>query len=105
MVRVFLISLGSGVLGTLSHQTQLSSYPIGLALSFAVVSIGALRARKENLSRIMFPLVFGLLIFLFAQDFTRDKLIPANSLGIIWSYGSVALATLVSLWPKNKVQR
>lgn len=40
------------------------------------------------------------LIFVAAQDLTGDKMIPANELGTIWSYGSVAIAILVLLWPK-----
>lgn len=105
MITVLLTALASSVFGTIAHQTELSNLPVGLALSYASVAIGALEARQEKLGRLFFLFEFGLLIFLFAQNITRDTLIPANSLGIMWAFGSVALAALVSLWPRMRVHR
>lgn len=105
MIKVLLAASAAAVFGTIAHQTELSNLPVGIALSFAAVAIAALEARQEKLGRLLFPVVFCLLIFLIAQNFTRDTLIPANILGFSWSFGSVALAALVSLWPKIKVQR
>jgi hypothetical protein len=38
-------------------------------------------------------------MFVFSQDWTGDKLIPENSLGFAWSYGTLAIAVVFSLWP------
>jgi hypothetical protein len=45
---------------------------------------------------------FLLVVIFAAQDFTGDKIIPANLLGNIWSFGSAVLAIIITLWPKLK---
>jgi hypothetical protein len=44
-------------------------------------------------------------MFVFSEDWTGDKVLPANELGLIWTYGSVLVAALVSMWPKIKTYR
>ena len=47
-----------------------------------------------------FALTVTALVFFFAQDFGQDKLIPASTIGYIWSYGSIAIVLLVALFPR-----
>jgi hypothetical protein len=105
LFKVLLAAIAAGIFGTIAHQTLLASLPAGIVLSFAAVAIGALEARQEKLGRAIFPISLGLLIFVFSQDLSGDKLIPANTLGLIWCFGSVGLAALISLWPKTRLQR
>lgn len=92
------------VFGTISHQTQMYGLPVGIVLSLACAIIGAVTSRTSPLGRITFPILMGFFIFVSAQDWTGDKLVPANELGIVWSYGAVLLAVLVSLWPRIRPQ-
>jgi hypothetical protein len=105
LFRVLLAAAAAGIFGTIAHQTQLASLPAGIALSFSAVAIGAIVARQAKLGRLLFPTALGILIFVFSQNLTGDKLIPANTLGFVWSFGSVSVAALISLWPKIKSQR
>jgi hypothetical protein len=105
LFKVLLAAIAAGIFGTIAHQTLLASLPAGIVLSFAAVAIGALEARQEKLGRVIFPIAFGLLIFIFSQDLSGDKLIPANTLGLVWSFGSVPLAAIISLCPQIKSHR
>jgi hypothetical protein len=102
---VLLAATAAAIFGTIAHQTLFASLPAGIALSFAAVAIAALEARQEKLGRVIFPIALGLLMVVFSQDLSGDKLIPATMLGLVWSFGSVGLAALISLWPKIKSQR
>lgn len=93
------------VFGTISHQTQINGLPIGIVLSLAGVILGAFECRSTKVGRMTFLIVMGLFVFVSAQDWTGDKLVPANELGLVWSYGAVLLAALVSLWPRIRSQR
>lgn len=93
------------VFGTISHQTQINSLPVGIVLALAGVILGAFECRSTNLGRITFPILMGLFVFVSAQDWSGDKLVPANELGLVWSYGAVLLSALVSFWPRIRSQR
>jgi len=104
-LKAVFVALLVAVFGTISHQTQINGLPLGILLAFAAVVIGALESRQGRYSRLVFPVALGLFTFLFAQDWSGDKLIPANEIGYIWSYGAVLLASIVSLWPKVRTHR
>lgn len=94
------------VLGTLQHQTRLNGdTPLGLIFSLALVVMSSAAIRDKfprKSSGLVFTVSMAILIFLFGQSFTQDVLIPSNDLGLIWSYGSIAIAMLVALWPRLK---
>ncbi len=94
------LALVAGVFGTIFHQSQSGLFPLGLILSLAGVALLAIEAKGSWPKRIGFLVGFMPLIFVAAQDLTGDKMIPANELGTIWSYGSVGIAILILLWPK-----
>jgi N-acetyl-1-D-myo-inositol-2-amino-2-deoxy-alpha-D-glucopyranoside deacetylase len=96
------LALVAGIFGTVFHQTNLASVPIGLVLSLTGVTLLAIEARTDWPRRLGFLCLFLLVIIYSAQDFTGDKLIPANLAGTIWSYGSASLALVITLWPKLK---
>lgn len=105
LLKSALVASLVAVFGTISHQTQINGLPVGIVLALAGVILGAFECRATNPGRIGFPILMGLFVFVSAQDWTGDKLLPANELGILWSYGAVLLAALVSLWPRTRSQR
>lgn len=96
------LALVAGIFGTVFHQTNLASVPIGLVLSLTGVTLLAIEARAGWPKRLGFLCVFLVVIIFSAQDITGDTLIPANQAGTIWSYGSASLAMLITLWPRLK---
>ena len=105
LLKSVLVASFVAVFGTISHQTQIHGLPIGIVLALAGVILGAVECKSTNLGRITFPILMGLFVFVSAQDWTGNKLLPANELGMVWSYGAVLLAALVSLWPRISSQR
>ena len=101
-VLAFILAFVTAVAGTAFHQSYLVSFPIGLALAFSAILLGSLEARGLGKARYLFPIFLAIWMFVFSQDWTGDKVLPANELGLIWTYGSVLVAALVSMWPKIK---
>ena len=96
------LALVAGVFGTIFHQTESGPIPLGLILSITGVALLAIEARGAWPKRIGFLAGFLPLIFVAAQDLTGDKMIPANEIGTIWSFGSVGIAILILMWPRIK---
>ena len=90
------------VAGTVAHQTQVSDAPVGLVIACIVVLAFAIQARIKTgkLGAIFFAATLAATIFWTGLDFHEDKMIPANQLGLIWSYGSIGLAAIIVIWPK-----
>lgn len=88
--------------GTVAHQTQVGGAPIGLVLASIVVLAFAMQARIKTgkLGAIFFAAALAATIFWTGLDFHKDKMIPANQLGLLWSYGAIGLAAIVVIWPK-----
>ena len=101
----FILAFVTAVAGTAFHQSYLISFPIGIALAFSAVLLGSIEARSLGRARYLFPIFLAICMFVFSQDWTGDKVLPANELGLIWTYGSVLVAALVSMWPKIKTYR
>jgi len=98
-LKAILVSLLVAVFGTLIHQTQINGLPIGILAAFSALLFGSLESRRGRYGRLIFPIAVGVLVFIFAQDWSGDKLIPASESGNIWSYGAVLLAIFAALWP------
>ena len=90
------------VAGTVAHQTQVNGAPVGLAVASIVVLAFAMQARitTGKLGAIFFAAALAGTIFWTGLEFHEDKMIPANQLGLIWSYGAIGLAAIVVIWPK-----
>ncbi len=101
----FILAFGIAVTGTAFHQSFLISFPIGIALAFAAVLLGSIEARGLGKARYFFPIFLAISMFVFSQDWTGDKVLPANALGLIWTYGSALVAALISMWPKIMTYR
>ncbi len=88
--------------GTVPHQTHVSGAPVGLVVASIVVLAFAMEARitTGKLGAIFFAAALAATIFWTGLEFHNDKMIPANQLGLIWSYGSIGLAAIVGIWPK-----
>ena len=90
------------VAGTVAHQTQVNGAPVGLAVAGIVVLAFAIQSRAitGKLGAIFFAAALAGTIFWTGLEFHEDKMIPANQLGLIWSYGAIGLAAVVVIWPK-----
>ena len=110
LVTVFwAIPLGilMGLAGTLMHQVKATNpehTPIGLIV--ALISVGALSLalrllRSSRGALYLTSITFGITVFTLAQkQVGGEVLIPANDLGQIWSYGSIALCAAIILFPQ-----
>lgn len=98
-LKAILVALLVAVFGTVFHQTQINGLPLGILVAFAAVLFGSFESRQGRYGRLVYPVAVGVLVFLFAQDWSGDKLIPASASGTIWSYGAVLLAVFAALWP------
>lgn len=96
-----------GLAGTLMHQVKASNSdhtPIGLIV--ALISVGALALalrllRSSRGALYLTSITFGVTVFTLAQKQAGGEvLIPANDLGLIWSYGSIALCAAIILFPQ-----
>ena len=88
------------VLGTIFHQSILSGMPFGLGVAMFSLLVYAVSVRRIKIESWAFALTVTALVFFFAQDFGQDKLIPASTIGYIWSYGSIAIVLLVAMFPR-----
>jgi hypothetical protein len=90
------------VAGTVAHQTQVSGTPVGLVVAGIVVLAFAMQSRMitGKLGAIFFAAALAATIFWTGLDIHNDKMIPANQLGLIWSYGAIGIAAIVVIWPK-----
>lgn len=103
-----LLAIGIGFLaaifGTVLHQSTTGpQIPLGLIFALAIVLFAAVEVRtlgRMLVPGVLFSLSLAATIFLAAQDLTGDKLIPLNDSGLIWSYGSIGVAILVSTFPR-----
>ena len=98
------ITAGSvfGVLGTIFHQSIVSGLPFGLAMALLSLLFYGLSIRGDKIESWSFALWISTLVFVFAQDFGQDKLIPASTIGFAWAYGAIATALLVAMFPRLK---
>ena len=90
------------VLGTIFHQSILSGLPFGLGMALFSLLVYAVSIRPHRSESWAFALTVSALVFFFAQDLAQDKLIPATTIGYVWSLGSVGIVLLVSLFPRVK---
>lgn len=103
------IGLAAAILGTVIHQSSIGSQiPLGLIFALTIVLFAATEVRtmsRKKFPSFVFSIALALAIFVAAQDLTGDKLIPLNQAGLIWSYGSIGVAILVSAFPRIENRR
>ena len=88
------------VLGTIFHQSILSGLPFGIGMALLSLLVYGVSLRSHRSESWAFAISVSALVFFFAQDFGQDKLIPATTLGYVWSYGSIAIVLLVAMFPR-----
>ena len=90
------------VAGTVAHQTQVDGAPVGIVVAGIVVLAFAIQSRAitGKLGAIFFAAALAGTIFWTGLEFHEDRMIPANQLGLIWSYGAIGIAAIVVIWPK-----
>ncbi len=95
------LGAGVAVFGTLIHQTRLYEAPIGVVMALAICFWAALtlRQRAQKLSGWVFTGTLAALLTLIGQR-ANDVMIPATDLGYSWTYGAIAVAAVVTAFPK-----
>ena len=88
------------ILGTIFHLSVLSGLPFGLGMALFSLFVYSVSLRAHKAESWAFALTVSALVFVFAQDIGQDKLIPATTLGYVWSYGSIAVVLLVAMFPR-----
>ena len=89
------------MLGTIVHQTRINEAPIGVGLALGLVLWASLtlRTRARKFAGWIFAGVMATLLTVFAQK-SNDVMIPATDLGYGWTYGAIAVAAVVTAFPK-----
>ena len=100
-VSAVLLGAGISVLGTIVHQTRINEAPIGVGLALGLVLWASLtlRTRARKFAGWLFTGVLATLLTVFAQK-ANDVMIPATDLGYAWTYGAIAVAAVVTAFPK-----
>lgn len=89
-----------GFWGTLHHQSLASGAPVGLLLSIiSLMSIGLLLRHSKSLSW-SFASSLSVTVFILAQSYGSDALIPANPAGYAWAFGATGISFLLALSPR-----
>ena len=93
--------------GTLMHQVLASNperTPIGLIvalISVASVSLSLRLLRSSRGALYLTSITFGVTVFTLAQrQVGGEVLIPANDVGNIWAFGSIAICAAIILFPQ-----
>ena len=100
LLRGVVAALVFSILGTVFHQTVTSGIPLGLAIALLSLFIYSLSIRALPLQSWSFAIAISILIFVFSQDIGQDILIPATTTGFVWSYGAIATALFVAMFPR-----
>jgi hypothetical protein len=100
-VAAVLLGLAVSVFGTIVHQTRINEAPIGVGLALGLVLWVTLTLRSSagKFSGWLFTGMLAILLTAFGQK-ANDVMIPATDLGYAWTYGAIALAAVVTAFPK-----
>lgn len=100
LLRGVVAALVFSILGTVFHQTVVSGIPLGLTVSLLSLLVYSLSIRALQLQSWSFAIAVSALVFVFSQDVGQDILIPATTTGFVWSYGAIATALFVAMFPR-----
>jgi hypothetical protein len=100
-IAAVLFGVAVSVFGTIVHQTRIYEAPIGVGLALGLVlwATLTLRSSTRKFAGWIFTGVLAILLTVFAQK-ANDVMIPATDLGYAWTYGAIALAAVVTAFPK-----
>ena len=100
-IVAFLLGAAVAVFGTIVHQTRINEAPIGVGLALGLVLWASLtlRSSARKFAGWIFTGVMATLLTVFAQK-SNDVMIPATDLGYAWTYGAIAVAAVVTAFPK-----
>lgn len=90
--------------GTVMHQTLIAGFPFGMAFATVLILGLGIPLRQKRRWAWLFALLVGIGIFISGLETNQDAMIPANTLGYLWAFGSIGLAFLIAMWPKFKTR-
>jgi hypothetical protein len=98
------LGLVAGVLGTVSHRTTWNDLPVGLVLALALTASTAVVCRAW--SGVGALLVCGAGWLIAAQVLAiggpgGDVLVPAQAVGLVWTYGGILVFLVVAFLPRS----
>lgn len=112
-ILLFLLGVVVGLIGTVAHQSHLPvlgiEVPWGIVVALLTVTCLILGLRLVNERRgPAFSNALGtvLAVALLSQKSVGGSvLIPSNTLGVLWIFGPVVIATVVLAWPDTSAWR
>jgi hypothetical protein len=98
------LGLAAGVLGTVSHRTTWQDLPVGLVLAMALTASAAVVCRAWSGLGALLVCGAGWLVavqVLAVSGPGGDVLVPAQPVGLWWTYGGLAVFAVVAFLPRS----
>lgn len=92
-----------GMLGTVAHRTQWQDLPVGIALALAITLSTAVLCRAWAGLGTLLACGGGWVVavqVLALEGPGGDVLVPAQAVGLIWTYGGMALFLVAAFLPR-----
>lgn len=104
VVLAVLLGLVMGVLGTVAHRTTWLDLPVGLVLALALTLSTAVLSRAWSGLGTMLAAGAGWLVGVQVLSLAGpggDVLVPAQPVGMIWTYGGLAMFVVAAFLPSS----
>jgi hypothetical protein len=103
---VLALALGAtvGVLGTVAHRAQWQDLPVGVALALAITLSAAVLCRAWAGLGTLLACGAGWVVAVQALALEGpggDVLVPAQPVGLVWTYGGMALFLVAAFLPRS----
>lgn len=102
-VVALLLGAVAGILGTIVHRVQWADLPLGLVLALVLTLSTAVMCRAWSGLVTLLAAAVGWLVavqVLSASGPGGDVLVPAQTVGYVWTYGGLALVAITAFLPR-----
>ncbi|GAA1972706.1 hypothetical protein GCM10009718_05750 [Isoptericola halotolerans] len=103
-VLALLLGAAVGVIGTVAHRVEWAGLPAGLALALTLTASTAVLCRAWSGAVTLLATAAGWFLavqVLSASGPGGDVLVPAQTVGYVWTYGGLALLAAPALLPRS----
>ncbi|MCK9792249.1 DUF6113 family protein [Isoptericola sp. 4D.3] len=93
-----------GVLGTVAHRTQWNDLPLGVVLALAITLSTAVLCRAWAGLGPLLAAAAGWVVAVQVLSVAGpggDVLVPAQAVGLVWTYGGVAMFLVAAFLPRS----